>query len=251
MFGTAWVTGAGKGIGRALALRLASDGTQVAASARTASDLETLAAEAAPLPGRILPFALDVTDGDAVRRVATDIERVLSPLDLVVLNAGTHRPVRAGALQPETFEALWRVNVMGVVNGLAAVLPAMLARGGGHVAVVASVAGYTGLPTGAAYGATKAALINLCESLKPELDGRGVRLSVINPGFVRTPLTDRNVFPMPFLIDAEEAAERIRAGLLAGRYEIAFPRRMVWALKTLALLPAPLRFALKRRMLPR
>lgn len=251
MFKTAWVTGAGKGIGRALALRLAADGTRVAASARTATDLDALAAEAARLPGRILPFVLDVTDRDAVRRAVAAIDGALAPLDLVVLNAGTHRPVRADDLEPEVFEDLWRVNVMGVVNGLSAVLPAMLERGGGHIAVMASVAGYTGLPTGAAYGATKAAVIHLCESLRPELEGRGVRLSVINPGFVRTPLTDRNAFPMPFLIDAEEAAERIRAGLAAGRYEIAFPRRMAWALKVLAMLPAAVRVAIKRRMLPR
>jgi NADP-dependent 3-hydroxy acid dehydrogenase YdfG len=251
MFESAWVTGAGKGIGRALAKRLAEHGTRVAVSARTFADLDSLVAETAGRPGRILPFALDVTNGDAMRETVNAIHGVLDRLDLVVLNAGTHRPAHAAALDPETFEALWRVNVMGVVNGLAAVLPRMIEQGRGHVGVVASVAGYTGLPTGAAYGATKAALINLCEALKPELDIHGVRISIINPGFVRTPLTDRNDFPMPFLIDADEAAERIHAGLLAGRYEIAFPRRMVWLLKALAMLPAPLRLALKRRMIPR
>ena len=251
MYRTAWITGAGKGIGRALALRLAAAGTNVAASARTAGDLKGLANEAAGLPGTVTSYVLDVTDSDAVNAAASEILRDFETLDLVVFNAGTHTPITLDTFDPKVFETLWWVNVMGVVHGLAAILPHMTARRDGHVAIVGSVAGYTGLPTGAAYGASKAALINLCEALKPELDGYGIRLSVINPGFVKTPLTERNEFPMPFLIGAEEAAERIHAGLMSGRFEIAFPRRMVWLLKLLRALPTPLRFAVARRMLPR
>ena len=127
-------------------------------------------------------------------------------------------------------------------------LPRLIARRAGHVAVVASVAGYRGLPSAAGYGASKAALINLCEALKPELDGCGVRLSLINPGFVRTPLTDRNPFPMPFLMDADDAAERLVRGLESGRFETTFPRRFTWGLKLLRCLPYALYFPLTRRL---
>ena len=133
--------------------------------------------------------------------------------------------------------------------GLAAVLPRFIERRSGHVAVVASVAGYRGLPTAAAYGASKAALINMAESMKPELDQYGVRISIVNPGFVRTPLTDKNDFPMPFLIEPDDAAERIVHGLARGRFEIAFPRRFVWGLKLLRCLPYALYFPLARKLI--
>ena len=244
----AWITGAGKGIGRSLALRLAADGWRVAVSARTEADLLSLAAEGQGLDGAIFPYALDVTDEAEVAHVLDAIEDGLGPLDLAVLNAGTHIPVAAEELSSEPFRKLMEVNFFGVVYGLAAVLPRMIRRGGGQVAVVASVSGYRGLPTAAAYGATKAALINMCEALKPELDRSGVRLSLINPGFVQTPLTDRNDFPMPFLISAEKAADRIVRGLERGAFEITFPRRFSFLLKLARCLPYGLYFRLVGRM---
>ncbi len=247
---TAWCTGAGKGIGRALALRLAREGCRVAVSARTESDLVTLADEAKGLRGEVLPFPLDVTDEQAVTRAVDDIEKAIGPLDLAVFNAGNHIPVRAADLSVKAFRDLIEINFMGVVHGVTAVLPRFIERRGGHVALVASVAGYRGLPTAAAYGASKAAVINMAESLKPELDRYGVRISVINPGFVRTPLTDKNTFPMPFLIEADDAAERMFRGLSRGRFEIAFPRRFVWGLKVLRCLPYGLYFPLVRRLAP-
>ena len=140
------------------------------------------------------------------------------------------------------------VNFFGVVNCLAAVLPGFISRWRGHIAVVASAAGYRGLPTSAAYGATKAALINMCEALKPELDRYGVRITVINPGFVKTPLTDRNDFKMPFLITADDAARRIVDGLATGGFEITFPRRFTWGLKIMRCLPYPLFFAMTQQL---
>ena len=129
------------------------------------------------------------------------------------------------------------VNYQGVTNALAPVMRAMIARGRGHIAVVSSVAGYRGLPKGAAYGPTKAALINLAESLYANLQLKGVTMTVINPGFVATPMTEPNTFPMPFIVSTDEAVSYIRRGLGSGRFEIVFPGRMAFMMKMLRLLP--------------
>jgi len=245
---TAWCTGAGKGIGRAVVLKLARQGFRVAASARSSEDLKALADEAREFGGTIAPFPVDVTDDSAMRDASARIEDRLGPLDLVILNAGTHIPDSAANISVETVRTLVETNLMGTVHGLAAVLPRMMERGRGRIAVVSSVAGYRGLPGAAGYGATKAALINLCEALKPELDRAGVDLKLINPGFVKTPLTDRNDFPMPFLMEVDTAAERIVRGLASSRFEVTFPRRFTWMLEVLRMLPYGLYFALTRRL---
>ncbi len=242
-----WITGASSGIGRALALLLARNGDDVAASARRADELALLVAEAGASPGRIVAFPVDVADAAAMARTCAAIEAALGPLDLAVFNAGTHEPVSVESFTPAPFRRLMAINYMGVVNGIAAVLPGFIARRGGHVAVVSSVAGYRGLPQAAAYGPTKAALINLCEALKLDLDRHGVRISVVNPGFVKTPLTDRNPFPMPFLMPVEDAARRLLAGLDRGGFEITFPRRFTWLVKLARILPYALYFRLIRR----
>lgn len=219
------------------------------ASARSADKLEELTQAALALEGSIEAWPLDVTDAAAVRVAVEAMERA-GPLSHAVLNAGTHKPVRAKGLSAADFEPLLRLNLMGTVNCLEPLLEAMIARREGHIAVVASVAGYRGLPTSAAYGMTKAGLINMAEALKPELDGYGVRLQVVNPGFVRTPLTDKNPFPMPFLMEAEDAAEAFYRGLGSERFEVVFPRRLAYLLKLLRCLPAPLAFAVTRRLVP-
>jgi short-subunit dehydrogenase len=241
----AWITGAGTGIGRELAKRLAQQGWDVAVSARTAADLDTLAAE---VPGRIWAFPLDVTDMEANEAVVTRIEETLGPLDLVVLNAGSYFPVTAGNFSAENFKKTVDVNLNGTANGLAPVLRRMVARRQGHVAVMASVAGFVGLPTASTYAATKAALNAMCESLRVELEPLGVTLTVINPGFVKTPATDRNTFPMPFLIPVEQAVDSIMRGLERKKYEIIFPWQMAVAMKVLRVLPHWLQFAITRRM---
>jgi short-subunit dehydrogenase len=142
-----------------------------------------------------------------------------------------------------------KVNFFGTVSCLTALMPAYLAARRGHIAVVSSVAGYRGLPYAAAYGASKAALINMCESLEPELAAHGVRLSLVNPGFVRTPLTDQNSFSMPFLMEVDDAARSMRRGLASGRFEITFPKRFTWLVKGLRLLPIALYLRLTRRLL--
>jgi len=242
----AWITGAGKGIGRALARRLANEGWIVAASARTEKDLASLKAECPP--GSAYCFPLDVTDATATFSVVARIVSEIGPLNLVVLNAGNYLPMTAETFSTETVRDLIETNLMGVVHGLEQVIPMFLARRDGHIAVVASLAGYRGLPTSSAYGASKAALINMCEALKPELDFAGVKLTLINPGFVETPLTDKNKFFMPFLIPVEYAVDAIVAGLETSAFEISFPRRLSFLMKFLRVLPARLFFALTRRM---
>ena len=247
---TAWITGASSGIGRELARALARRGVAVAASARSRDALEALAAEAGadPQSARILPTPLDVTDRAAVQAAAEAAIRVFrGPPDLVVLNAGTYLPMAAETFDAARFRTQVEVNLMGTVHMLEALLPACLAARRGHIAIVASVAGYRGLPTSAAYGATKAALINLAESLKYDCDRAGVKLQLVNPGFVETPLTAKNEFAMPHLMPVGKAVARMIAGLQRGRFEITFPRRFTWQLKLLRLLPYRLYFAITRR----
>lgn len=242
----AWVTGASSGIGRALALRLADDGWKVVASARGQQGLDALAMER---PGAIFPLALDVTDREAVRGTIDDIEGRIGAIELAVFSAGTYMRDQALAFDTDAFATMLNLNVLGTVHCLTAVAETMARRGRGHIAVTSSVAGYSGLPGGGAYGATKAALLNLCEAFYPELEAANVRLSIINPGFVDTPLTRMNDFPMPFLISADAAAGHIVRGLQKGRFEIVFPWKMALATKLLRLLPYPLVFAITRRML--
>jgi NADP-dependent 3-hydroxy acid dehydrogenase YdfG len=232
--GAIWITGASTGIGRALALRLAGEGRPVAISARNADDLTEVARGQ---PDRLYPFPLDVTDRAAVRATVEAIVAKFGQLDLAVLNAGTHKPMSLDRFSSDTLRSLIDINVMGVAYAIEAVVPAMLARRSGHIAVVSSVAGWRGLPTSAAYGATKAAMHNLVESLKFDADKAGIKLQLINPGFVKTPLTDKNPFPMPFLVTAEQAADRIAEGLKGDSFEITFPRRFTFQLKFLRMLP--------------
>ncbi|MEC9176795.1 MAG: SDR family NAD(P)-dependent oxidoreductase, partial [Pseudomonadota bacterium] len=213
-------------------------------SARTAADLDVLVREAQA--GAITPFVLDVTDPLATAAVIARVNAEMGPIALAILNAGTHRPTPLAGFLASDLAALIDVNLMGVAHGLAALLAAPTpAR---DIAVVASLAGYRGLPRAAAYGASKAAVINLIEALKPEADQAGIRLRLINPGFVATPLTDLNDFPMPFLISAEAAADYILRGLAGGRFEIAFPYRFAWIMKLLRILPAGLFFRITRGM---
>jgi len=242
-----WITGASSGIGRAVALEYARAGAVVAASARSAAALAALAGEPAA-GGRIHAFAVDVTDRAAMAATVARIEREHGAIELAILNAGTHQPVDGRDFDAAVFDRLIAVNLTGTVNGLAAILPLLVARRAGHVAVVASVAGYAGLPTAAAYGATKAALINLTEALKFDLGPVGVRVSLVNPGFVRTPLTDQNEFAMPALMEVDDAARALVRGLAGAGFEVSFPRRFTYALKLIRLLPYRLYFPLMARI---
>jgi NAD(P)-dependent dehydrogenase (short-subunit alcohol dehydrogenase family) len=246
-FPVAWITGASTGIGRELALRLAAKGCAVAASARSVAELDSLAVESKSLPGQIVALPLDVTDSADVERAYARVSMELGVPDLCVLNAGTYIPVNAKRLNAADFESQFNLNVMGTVRVLEAVIPGMVSRKSGRIAVVASVSGYRGLRTASAYGATKAALINMCEALRMELGDHGITVQIVNPGFIKTPLTDKNEFPMPFLMPVDKAVDQFYRGLLSNRFEITFPKRFTWMLKALRLLPYALYLPMMNR----
>lgn len=230
---TAWITGASSGIGRQVAIDLARAGVRVAASARSADALAELAAA----ESGIVAYPLDVTDLAAVRTTVARISADLGGIDLALLNAGVWHPMGAADFHVERISQSMAVNYQGIVNALEPLLPLMTARGSGRIALTASVAGYRGLPKAVAYAPSKAAVIALAETLHPDLARKGVGVSLINPGFVDTPMTAVNTFPMPFIMPVEEAARRVVSGLAKGKFEIAFPWQMVALLKLARVLP--------------
>ena len=239
-----WITGASSGIGYALAERMMRDGWIVAGSARSEAILQELAATH---EGRFFAYPLDVTEESAVLDVVARIRADRGRLDLVVLAAGTHKPIEIEDFCVNTFRDLIDINLIGVINCLAAVTPGFVAERSGHIAIVSSVAGYGGLPTASAYGATKAALINMTEALKPDFDRNGLKIQLVCPGFVRTPLTDKNTFSMPFLMEPEDAAEAFYRGLQSDRFEISFPRIFAIILRVMNMLPYRLYFRMVKR----
>lgn len=243
--GCAWITGASSGMGLAMAEELAAAGWHVAISARSEDKLRE-AAEGHG--GRIHPFPLDVTDGDAAARLVPEIEEKLGPVCLAIMNAGAYKPVAAEKFDAGDVRRQMAVNYFGAVNCTGAVLPGMLARKSGHLGLVASPTSWRGLPRAAAYGAAKAAMLSFSESLKFDLDRAGIDISIVLPGFVRTPMTDQNDFEMPFLMETGEAVAIILDGLARRRFEIAFPRRLVWPLKVLRMLPYGLYYPLMRKV---
>ncbi|MEM1371914.1 MAG: SDR family NAD(P)-dependent oxidoreductase [Pseudomonadota bacterium] len=238
-----WITGASSGIGEAVARRFAADGETVAISARSEGSLARIAAD---YPS-VHAYPCDIGDREACETTLAAIERDLGEIDLALLCAGTWDVVDVEDIAIEPIEKAMRINYLGTVHCLVPLVQLMMKRGRGQIAPVSSVAGYRGLPRATAYGPTKAALNSLCESLKPSLDKYGVTTTVVNPGFVATPMTEKNDFPMPFLLQPEEAAEHIVKGLRAKRYEVAFPWQLVLQLKLLSVLPARLFFFLMRK----
>ena len=225
-----WITGGSSGIGRALARHYRAAGAEVFLSARGPERLARVA-EAIGAPA----YPLDVTDPKAVHRTVEQIWKEHGPLDLAVLNAGGS-PRGEGGLA-SVLEANLRLNTLAAAHAIDALRPRMRAAGGGTIALVGSLAGYLPLPGGYGYATSKAALIHFAAGLYPELRREGLDLRLVNPGFVRTPLVEANRFPMPFILEPEEAARRIARGLEGGRFEIAFPLRLAWPLRLLRALP--------------
>lgn len=224
-----WVLGASSGIGAEVAQLLIARGARVAVSARSARPLEARFAQQA------LIAPADVTDLESLRAAADRVAADWNGIDLTLNFAGTYQEMRPWAMDLEAVRGIIELNLAGAFNLLAALQPHL--RAGTGLALVASVAGYGGLPNSLAYGATKAALINLAQSLWLDYRARGVAVYLVNPGFVETPLTAKNRFPMPFIIPAADAARRTVAGLEQGDFEIHYPRRFSRLLKLLNLLP--------------
>jgi NADP-dependent 3-hydroxy acid dehydrogenase YdfG len=243
----AWVTGASSGIGQEIAKQLAEAGVTVVVSARSADKLAALAS-AHP---NIRAFPLDVTDQAAVTATVARIEAELGAIDLAILNAGVWHPMGATDFDAAKSVDSMQVNYNGLAYGVEALLKPMIARRSGHLALVSSVAGYRGMPKGAAYSPSKAAVIALAEALQPDLAQHNVTLSLVNPGFVDTPMTKVNKFPMPGILTVEDASQRIIAGLIAKRYEIAFPFGLVAAMKIARIVPNRLYFWYARTFLAR
>lgn len=238
-----WLVGASTGIGLACAQALRAAGAQVVVSARRAHGVQDWAAQDAGVQW----CPLDATDADQVQTTARAL-LAQGPLDMVVYCAGHYRAQRATRMDVADMLQHNRVNYEGALQVLAQVLPAMLARQKGHVSVLSSVAGWRGLPNGLAYGPTKAALTHLAEILYMDLQDHGIGVSVVNPGFVDTPLTAGNAFPMPGLITSQEAARRMLLGWAQGRFDIHFPKRLSLWLKLLRVLPYRFYFALVRKV---
>ncbi|GBF25173.1 putative oxidoreductase [bacterium MnTg02] len=241
----AWITGASMGIGREMALLLAEKKVHVALSARSKDKLNAMAQNS----DRLSAFPLDVTDRAAVGATVGQIEQDVGPLDLAILNAGILEFVELDNFDASIFEQAMRVNYLGVIYALEALLPRMIERGAGHIVLIGSVSGYRGMPKAAAYGPTKAALINLAESLKLDAEPYGIKISIVNPGYVDTPMTEKNDFEMPFIISAEKAARKIISGLERDKFEIAFPVRLVRPMRMLRRLPDGLFFWIVRRFI--
>ena len=242
-----WLVGASTGIGRATASALHAQGAQVVVSARSAPALARFVAQH---PGSEA-IALDATDRRAMHDASAHIVAGHGGIDLVMYCAGTYSAMRASAFDLDVALRHVHVNQVGALVLLDAVLPQLLAQArvgkGGHVSLVSSVAGYRGLPQSLAYGPTKAALINMAENLYLDLAPLGIGISLVNPGFVETPLTARNEFRMPALISPEEAARQILRGWQRGDFEIHFPKRFTLWLKGLRLLSYGPYFAAVRR----
>ena len=240
-----WIIGASSGIGAACAQALLNAGARVALSSRRIERLEQIAHAAKPEQTLILP--VDVTDKQQIHSAYQSIMQTWGGLDLLLFVSGVYVPLRADDFDIKAAEQTIDANLLGPMRAVAAVLPNMLAEHSGHIAIVGSVAGYSGLPKALAYGPSKAGIINFCETLYYDLLPLGVSVHMISPGFVATEATAQNDFEMPALITADQAATEILSGIQKGEFDIHFPKRFSGFLKFLRILPYPLYFWIVRR----
>jgi short-subunit dehydrogenase len=239
-FRSVFITGASSGLGRGLAAHYASKGATVFAAARRRDRLDALVSEAlaSAAAGRIVPLTLDVCDTDAVAAVVGEAERESGgALDLVIANAGIAERTDARQIDWRAVRRVMDVNVTSACVTIAAALPAMVERGSGTVAAISSMAAFRGLPANAAYSASKAALYTFMEALRVDLHGSGVRALSVHPGFVKTEMTAKNRFPMPFLMELDDAVSRIARGIDRGEAVVAFPRSMVALMRAVGWIP--------------
>ncbi|HYV38183.1 MAG TPA: SDR family NAD(P)-dependent oxidoreductase [Gemmataceae bacterium] len=233
----ALITGAASGLGRQLAVRLASEGVAIAAVDLQADGLQSLQRELEAKGTKCAWEIADVTDVGAVQRAANVLEAKLGPVDLLIACAGIGYETPTYALEPNKFNAIINVNLIGVSNTIAAVLPGMLARRKGHIAAISSLASYRGLPMMAAYCAAKSGVNAIFESLRVEVGPRGIGTTLVCPGWIRTPLTDKINLKVPMMLDVDYAAKRIIKAIRKRRKFVAFPWASRGPLAVLRLLP--------------
>ena len=236
-----WIIGASSGIGEALARELAAQGAHIILSARSGDKLNAINES---LGGVHTVLPVDASDAQGLSKAAASFDT----LDSVIFMAALYAPHSDKPKDIGFINDMITVNLGGAFNAVNAVLSIFEKQGHGQIALCGSVAGYRGLPYGQPYCATKAAIINYAESLKIELEDKNIDVKLINPGFVRTPLTDKNDFPMPMMIEADLAAKALAAGLIARGFEIHFPRRFTYIMKLIDVLPRWLYFPLSRMM---
>ena len=236
---TIWITGASSGIGKALAIKFAQEGWIVAISARR----EELLKEISKSQKNISYFPLDVTDSEKCKLVFEEIKKKLGDIDISVFSTGIHDPKSEKTLNIDKVKKIMEVNFFGTVNSINSVYEYYKSRKSGHISIVSSVAGYRGLPAAGAYCASKSALSSFAESLYFDLKRHNVRVSLVSPGFIKTPMTDKNDFPMPMIKSAEFAAEQMFKGLTKSKsFEIHFPKSFTTIMKVLKVIPNGLYF---------
>tara|TARA_B110000003_G_scaffold221224_1_gene221183 strand:- start:297 stop:1058 length:762 start_codon:yes stop_codon:yes gene_type:complete len=236
-----WITGASSGIGKALAIKFAENGWIVAASARR----ENLLKELKQINQNIYPFPLDVTEIENCRTVAKKILEQFNNIDICVFGTGMHDPKSEKTFNLEKIREIMEVNYFGTMNSINSIYEYFSKKKSGQISIISSVAGYRGLPAAGAYCASKAALTSFTESLNFDMQKKNVRISLISPGFIKTPMTDQNDFPMPMIKSPKFAANEIYKGLTAKKtFEIHFPKAFTYFLKFLQILPSSMYFKL-------
>jgi len=236
-----WITGASSGIGKALAIKFAENGWIVAASARR----ENLLNELKQINQNIYPFPLDVTEIENCRTVAKKILEQFNNIDICVFGTGMHDPKSEKTFNLEKIREIMEVNYFGTMNSINSIYEYFSKKKSGQISIISSVAGYRGLPAAGAYCASKAALTSFTESLNFDMQKKNVRVSLISPGFIKTPMTDQNDFPMPMIKSPKFAANEIYKGLTAKKtFEIHFPKAFTYFLKFLQILPSSMYFKL-------
>jgi short-subunit dehydrogenase len=239
-----WITGASSGIGRSLAIKFANEGWQVAASARR----ENLLKELNSVNSNIHSFPLDVTDSENCIAVFDKIIEKVKNIEICVFCTGIHDPKSETSLNIEKIKKIMEVNYFGTINSINSIYNYFKEKKSGHISMVSSVAGYRGLPAGGAYCASKSALTTYAESLYFDMKRSNVRVSVIHPGFIKTPMTDQNNFPMPMIKSPEFAANEIFKGLTkSNAFEIHFPKSFTFIMKILKVMPNWLYFKILKK----
>ena len=225
-----WLVGASEGLGRSLAQVMSRAGVELVVSARSMERLEELVAE---LPGKASAISVDISDSDSVRKAAVDV----GDIDGVVFLAGVYWPMKATEWDADKAEAMADINFTGAFRVLGQIVPGFVKKDAGHVVLTGSLSGFRGLPGAIGYGASKAGVMYLAESMQADLRRTGVDVQVVNPGFVKTRLTDKNEFSMPFIMEPEEAAQEIWEHMNDTTFKKSFPRLFSWFFRVSQFLP--------------